>query len=256
MTGFEIFVVGSILACNAVLVGYLVMDKRRPKSTEKKDNGVAADISEQQSEVSVSETENRSLVGASSFDIDSLEARMMKVITDTVTETLPKVVKSMIGDVNFKDVEFAEETTDMPEPQTTQSPKFTPLSAAETDTAFDVDIRDVEDSVPSAPTATGIPLDELEEKINTAMNPDATPEQQAEAGKILSDLRDTELMERLTSTNDDIDRRVNLCIRMSIQAEIREKNSVAGLPRPVKKVSEIKTVTVKPEDFNPADMLP
>ena len=88
------------------------------------------------------------------------------------------------------------------------------------------------------------------------MDPDATPEQQAEAGKILSDLRDTELMERLTSTNDDIDRRVNLCIRMSIQAEIREKNSAAGLPRPVKKVSEIKTVTVKPEDFNPADMLP
>ena len=88
------------------------------------------------------------------------------------------------------------------------------------------------------------------------MNPDATPEQQAEAGKILSDLRDTELMERLTSTNDDIDRRVNLCIRMSIQAEIREKNSADGLPRPVKKVSEFKTVTVKPEDFNPADMLP
>ena len=255
MTGFEIFVVGGILACNAVLVGYLVMDKRRPKSTEKKESGVAAESSGQQPEA-VPETENRSLVGASSFDIDSLEARMMKVITDTVTETLPKVVKSMIGDVNFKDVEFAEETPDMPEPQTMQSPKFTPLSAAETNTAFDVDIRDVEDSGPSAPTATGIPLDELEEKINTAMNPDATPEQQAEAGKILSDLRDTELMERLTSTNDDIDRRVNLCIRMSIQAEIREKNSVAGLPRPVKKVSAVKTVTVKPEDFNPADMLP
>lgn len=255
MTGFEIFVVGGILACNAVLVGYLVMDKRRPKSTEKKENDVAPDNSGQQPEA-VPETENRSLVGASSFDIDSLEARMMKVITDTVTETLPQVVKSMIGDVNFKDVEFAEETPHMPEQQTTLSPKFTPLSAAETDTAFDVDIRDVEDSGPSAPTATGIPLDELEEKINTAMNPDATPEQQAEAGKILSDLRDTELMERLTSTNDDIDRRVNLCIRMSIQAEIREKNSAAGLPRPVKKVSAVKTVTVKPEDFNPADMLP
>lgn len=256
MTGFEIFVVGGILACNAVLVAYLVMDRRRPKSTEKKENGVAADSSGQPPEVSVPETENRSLVGASSFNIDSLEARMMKVITDTVTETLPKVVKSMIGDVNFKDVEFAEETPDMPEPETAQSPKFTPLSAAETDTAFDVDIRDVEDAVPSAPSATGIPLDELEEKINTAMNPDATPEQQVESGKILSDLRGTELMERLTSTNDDIDRRVNLCIRMSIQAEIRKKNSAAGLPRPVKKVSSVKTVTVKPEDFNPADMLP
>lgn len=256
MTGFEIFVVGGILACNAVLVGYLVMDKRRPKSTEKKENGDATESSGQQPEVPVPETENRSLVGASSFDIDSLEARMMKVITDTVTKTLPKVVKSMIGDVNFKDVEFAEEESDASEQQDEKPPKYTPLSPEETDKAFDVDIRDVEDSEPSAPVATGVPLDELEEKINTAMNPDATPEQQAEAGKILSDLRDTELMERLTSTNDDIDRRVNLCIRMSIQAEIREKNSAAGLPRSVKKVSAVKTVTVKPEDFNPADMLP
>ena len=29
------------------------------------------------------------------------------------------------------------------------------------------------------------------------MNPDATPEQQAKAGKILDEVRDTELMERL-----------------------------------------------------------
>lgn len=164
MTGFEIFVVGGILACNAVLIGYLVMDKRRPKSTDKKENGVAPDSSGQQPEVSVPVTENKSLVGASSFDIDSLEARMMKVITDTVTETLPKVVKSMIGDVSLKDVEFAEEESDASEQQDEKPPKYTPLSPEETDKAFDIDIRDVEDSEPSAPVATGVPLDELEEK--------------------------------------------------------------------------------------------
>lgn len=256
MTGFEIFAVGGILACNAILVGHLIMDKRRPKTAEKKEEDVTEGNSGQQQEVSVPVPENKFLVGASSFDIDSLEARMMKVIADTVTETLPKVVKSMIGDVSLKDVEFAEEESDASEQQDEKPPKYTPLSPEETDKAFDVDIRDVEDSEPSAPVATGVPLDELEEKINTAMNPDATPEQQVEAGKILSDLRDTELMERLTSTNDDIDRRVNLCIRMSIQAEIREKNSAAVPPRSVKKVSVVKTATAKPEDFNPADMLP
>lgn len=256
MTGIEIFAVGGILVCNAVFVGYLVMDKLKSKSTGKKEDGVASDSSGHQPEVSEPEPENKSLVGASSFDIDSLEARMMKVITDTVAETLPKVVKGMIGDVNFKDVEFAEEVPEMPAQQPDDSQKFKPLSAAETNAAFEVDIRDVEDSGPSAPMATGVPLDELEEKINSAMNPDATPEQQAEAGKIFSDLRDTELMDRLTSTNDDIDRRVNLCIRMSIQAEIREKNSVAGLPRTVRKVTAVKNITGKPDDFNPADMLP
>lgn len=254
MTGFEIFAVGGILACNAILVGLLILDKRRPKTAEKKEEGVVVDNLERHPDVPV--PENKSLVGASSFDIDSLEARMMKVITDTVSETLPKVVKSMIGDVSLKDVEFAEEESDTSEQQDEKPSKYTPLSSEETDKAFNVDIRDVEDSEPSAPVATGVPLDELEDKINTAMNPDATSEQRVVAGKILSDLRDTELMERLTSTNDDIDRRVNLCIRMSIQAEIREKNSAAGLSRPVKKVSAVKTVTVKPEDFNPADMLP
>ena len=57
MTGFEIFVVGGILACNAVLVTYLVMDKRRPKSSEKKENGVAPDSSGQQPEIPVPETD-------------------------------------------------------------------------------------------------------------------------------------------------------------------------------------------------------
>lgn len=255
MTGFEIFIAGGILACNAVLVGYLFMDKRKPRSVKKED-GIVADNSKQQPEVSEPETENKSLVGASSFDIDSLEARMMKIITDTVSDTLPKVVKSMIGDVNFKDVEFAEDKTSGSESSVEAAPKFTPLSAKETEAAFDVDIRDVDDSEPSAPSATGVPLDELEEKINSGMKPDATPEQQEEAGKLLSDLKDTQFFERITSLNDDIDRRVNLCIRMSIQAEIREKNSATAVPRPARKVATIKNLTDKQENFNPADMLP
>lgn len=256
MTGVEIFIAGGILACNAVLVGYLVMDRRRPKSTEKKEDGVVIDNSEQQPDVPAPTTESDSLVGASSFDIEGLEARMIKAMTDTVTETLPILVKSMLGDVSLKDVEFADEKPDASEQQDEKPPKYKPLSAEETDKAFDVDIRDVEDSEPSAPVAAGVPLDELEEKINTAMNPDATPEQQADAGKILSDLRDTELMERLTSTNDDIDRRVNLCIRMSIQAEIKARNSKSDTPKIVRKVASVNIVPNDTDDFNPADMLP
>lgn len=256
MTGFEIFMAGGILACNAVLVGYLVMDKRRPKNPVKKDSGITADDSDRQPEVSAPVAENKSLVGASTFDIDGLEARMVKAMTDTVAETLPRLVKSMLGDVNLKDVEFAEEKPDTTEQAAKDTPKFTPLSAGETDTAFDVDIRDVEDSEPSAPVASGVPLDELEEKINIGMNPDATPEQQAEAGKILSDLKDTELMMRLTSANDEIDRRVNLCIRMSIQAEISARNSLSGSPKIERKATAVKTVPTNTDDFNPADMLP
>lgn len=242
--------------CNAVLAFYLITDRRRPKNRERKDDQVVADNSERQSEMPVSKDESKTLVGASSFDIDGLEARMVKAVTDTVNETLPIVMKSMIGNVRMQDVEFGEDQSNTNESQTEEAAKFTPLSAKETDEAFDVDIRDVDDSEPSAPTATGVPLDELEERINSGIKSDATPEQQAAAGKLLADMKDTQLYERITSLNDDIDRRVNLCIRMNIQAEIKARNSESNSPKIVRKMAAVNIVPDNTDDFNPADMLP
>lgn len=256
MTGLEIFFVGSLLLCNAVIAGAMVFGKNGRQSSSKADKkSVIPDNADEQLEKEVI-PEQKSCVGASSFDIDRLEAKMIQAVTDTMKETFPILVNGMIGDVRLKDVEFAEEKPDKDETEAQEKSKFTPLSSAETDAAFDTDIRDLDDAGPSAPTATGASLDELENAFDTAMDRDATPEQQAEAGKCLSEIKDTQLYERLVSANDDIDRRVNLCIRMSIQTEIEAKNSIPRSPRIVRKSVSVNIPADNPDDFNPADMLP
>ena len=256
MTGIEIFFVGSLLLCNAVIAGAMVFGKNGRQSSHKADEkSVVPDNADEQPEKEVI-PEHKSCVGASSFDIDRLEAKMIQAVTDTMKETFPILVNGMIGDVRLKDVEFAEEKPDKDEAEAQEKSKFTPLSSAETDAAFDTDIRDLDDAGPSAPTATGASLDELENAFDTAMDRDSTPEQQAEAGKCLSEIKDTQLYERLVSANDDIDRRVNLCIRMSIQAEIEAKNSIPRSPRIVRKSVSVNIPVDNPDDFNPADMLP
>lgn len=256
MTGLEIFFVGSLLLCNAVIAGVMVFGKAGKQSSRKaNEKSDVPDNADEQPEKEAT-PEQKSCVGASSFDIDRLEAKMIQAVTDTMKETFPILVNGMIGDVRLKDVEFAEGKPDKDETETQEKSKFTPLSSAETDAAFDTDIRDLDDAGPSAPTATGASLDELENAFDTAMDNDATPEQQAEAGKRLSEIKDTQLYERLVSANDDIDRRVNLCIRMSIQAEIEAKNSIPRPPRVVRKSVSVNIPADNPDDFNPADMLP
>ena len=256
MTGLEIFFVGSLLLCNAVIAGALVFGKNGRQSSHKADEkSVVPDNADEQPEKEAT-PEQKSCVGASSFDIDRLETKMIQAITETMKETFPILVNGVIGDVRLKDVEFAEDTQDKNETIVPEKSKFTPLSSDETAAAFDTDIRDFDDAGPSAPTATGASLDELENAFDTAMDRDATPEQQAEAGKCLSEIKDTQLYERLVSANDDIDRRVNLCIRMSIQAEIEAKNSIPRPPRVIRKSVSVNIPADNPDDFNPADMLP
>ena len=109
---------------------------------------------------------------------------------------------------------------------------------------------------PSAPMATGTSIEELEDAVNTAVNPNSTAEQQVKAGKLLAEIKDTELFDRIASVNDDIDRRVNLCIRMSIKADIEAKNNTPTPPKTVRKSMSVKITTDDPDNFNPADMLP
>ena len=88
MSGLEIFLAGGILLCNAVLVGSIVLErKRKPLSQGKEivpDSAGAMTDPENQLR-----QKKKSGVGRSNFDIDRLEARMLKVLEDTVKDTLP-----------------------------------------------------------------------------------------------------------------------------------------------------------------------
>lgn len=253
--GTTIFLVGAILISNAVIVALLLRDskgktKELPKSDEK-----------ERQEDAENETLNeasapKAAIGKSTFSIEDFEKRMMETVATSVKEMLPVMLEEMVGELKLKDVEFAEDQTPMPKESgpTGDTRNFKPLSKDDTAAAFDTDIRDFTDDGPSAPSANGSTLDELEAAVDTAMDKDATPEQQAKAGKVLSELQDTELFERITE-NDDIDRRVNMCIKMSIRADISVKNGNPRTPDVVKKTVSKIVIADKLNDFNPADLL-
>lgn len=258
MSGIEIFFVGGILLCCVVMVAWLMFDVKQ-RMRDKPDSPPDKQETEKEPATETERpTEETSCIGASSFEIDRLEELMEKVAKETFKTMIPLAMNEIAGDVNQKDVEFApdpEETADeKPEPEK----RFSPMTSEEIADAFETDIRDFDDSGPAAPMAKGATLDEIEEAFDTALSPDATPEQQAEAGKVLSEVKDTELYDRLASTNDDIDRKVNLCIKMSIKADIEARNAKMSPPR--RKVVS-KTVSVEipmddPDGFDLASLLP
>lgn len=253
MNGLALFFCGGIFLCCLLMTAWLVFDarqrtKKTPSPKSENEDSVKTEPSED------NPSKGKCTIGKSTFEMDKLEAMMVQVAKETVKAMLPAAVNELMGDVDAKDVEFANEETEVPE----KTNKFTPMSSREVSEAFDTDIRDVEDSEPAAPLASGASLDEIEDAVSTAINPDATTGQQAEAGKILSEVKDTELFERLTSANDDIDRRLNLCIKMSIKAEIEARNIMPRTSRHkvVKKSVSVDIPLNDTDDFNLADLLP
>ena len=244
MTGIEIFIGGGLLLCCATMTAWLIFDARQrtaKPSSPKHDKP----------ELPNKADDGQCCVGKSTFDIDYLERMMAKVAEDTIKTMLPAAVSDLIGDVEAGQVEFAP----MSQEESDSGKKFAPMSKDEVSDAFNTDIRDVDDMGPSAPLASGASLDEIEDAVNTAMNDNATAGQQAEAGRILSEIKDSQLFERLAAENDEIDRRVNLCIKMSVRAEI-EAIGFTPKPKVVRKSVSFDVPLDNADSFNLADMLP
>lgn len=253
MMGTTIFMVGAILISNAVIVALLLRDsKGKAKYVPKSDD---AKGQEPEKDTTDATHTPKAGIGKSTFSIEDFEKRMLETVATSVKEMLPVMIEDAIGELKLKDVEFAEEqTATRNNSEQAGDRNFHPLSKDETEAAFDTDIRDIVDDEPAVPSANGATLDELEAAVDTAMSDKATPEQQASAGKVLSELQDTELFERITE-NDDIDRRVNMCIKMSIRADISIKNRNPKTPDAVKKAVSKIVIADNIDDFNPADLL-
>ena len=258
MSGIEIFFVGGILLCCVVMVAWLMFDVKQ-RMRNKPDSPHDKLETEKKPAAETEKTaEETSCIGASSLEIDRLEELMEKVAKETFKTMIPLAMNEIAGVVNLKDVEFAPDPEEIADEKPEPGKRFSPMTSEEIAYAFETDVRDFDDSGPAAPMAKGATLDEIEEAFDTALSPDATPQQQAEAGKVLSEVKDTELYDRLASTNDDIDRKVNLCIKMSIKADIEARNAKMSPPR--RKVVS-KTVSVEipmddPDGFDLASLLP
>lgn len=153
------------------------------------------------------------VVPQSDFDLDTFR----EVLTESITAAMTYVLKAKVGDVNPQDVEFRN-------PDTASSVN----SNAEdnpTDSDTAVATPDMDDFEPDSvsPPAKGESIDEIEAAVSVAANPAATPEQKAEAGRVLTGMRDVVFIGKMMETDERINAGIMNCIAESVRAARKKK---------------------------------
>ena len=153
------------------------------------------------------------VVPQSDFDLD----RFREVLTESITAAMTYVLKTKIGDVNPQDVEFKNPATDS---SVNGNADDIPTDSDTADETPDMD--DFEpDSV--SPLAKGESIDEIEAAVSVAANPAATPEQKAEAGRVLTGMRDVVFIGKMMETDERINAGIMNCIAESVRAAHKKK---------------------------------
>lgn len=153
------------------------------------------------------------VVPQSDFDLD----RFREVLTESITAAMTYVLKTKIGDVNPQDVEFKNPATDS---SVNGNADDIPTDSDTADETPDMD--DFEpDSV--SPPAKGESIDEIEAAVSVAANPAATPEQKAEAGRVLTGMRDVVFIGKMMETDERINAGIMNCIAESVRAAHKKK---------------------------------
>lgn len=153
------------------------------------------------------------VVPQSDFDLD----RFREVLTESITAAMTYVLKAKIGDVNPQDVEFKNPDTDSSGNDNTGN--------ASTDTETADETPDMDDFEPDSvsPPAKGESIDEIEAAVSVAANLAATPEQKAEAGKVLTGMRDVVFIGKMMETDERINAGIMNCIAESVRAAHKKK---------------------------------
>lgn len=238
MTGIEIFFCGGFLLvatfCLIFLTGIIKPVSQKP-SEEKTDELPPKDETV---------SGNTHVVAPSKFNVDEFMAQISSEVISDVRKELPTILKQAIGEVKISDVKFEDGFEDESEPDEEFVPrKFKALNSDETDDAFSTDLRNIDDTPPSEPVATGTSMDELEKAMDVAMDNKSSEEELAEAGKVIEPFTVTKLFDAIT-TNEEIDRRIELCLTLALRAELSMKpiSSKADYNNEKKKVTPIEAV--------------
>ena len=217
MTGIEIFFCGGFLLtaifCLLFLTGVIKPVSQKP-SEEK---------TEELPPKEEAASDNIHVVAPSKFNVDEFMAQISSEVISDVRKELPTILRQAIGDVRISDVKFEDGFEDDSEPDEEFVPrKFKALNSDETDDAFSTDLRNIDDTPPSEPVATGTSMDELEKAMDVAMDNKSSEEELAEAGKVIEPFTVTNLFDAIT-TNEEIDRRIELCLTLALRAELSMK---------------------------------
>lgn len=150
------------------------------------------------------------VVPQSDFDFD----KFREVLTESMAAAMTYVLNAKMGDVNPQDVEFKKSEQESSE--NTQGDSGNDMAD---------DTPDMDDFEPDSvsPPAKGESIDEIEAAVSVAANPSATPEQKAEAGKLLSGMRDVVFIGRMMETDERINAGIMNCIAESVRAAHKKK---------------------------------
>lgn len=153
------------------------------------------------------------VVPQSDFDLD----KFREVLAESVAAAITYVLKTKIGDVSPQDVEFKNPDTDSSGNDNTGN--------ASTDTETADETPDMDDFEPDSvsPPAKGESIDEIEAAVSVAANPAATPEQKAEAGRVLTGMRDVVFIGKMMETDERINAGIMNCIAESVRAAHKNK---------------------------------
>ena len=153
------------------------------------------------------------VVPQSDFDFD----KFREVLTESMAAAMTYVLNAKMGDVNPQDVEFKNPDTDS---SGNSNAEDNPTDSDTADESPDMD--DFEpDSV--SPPAKGESIDEIEAAVSVAANPAATPEQKAEAGRVLTGMRDVVFIGKMMETDERINAGIMNCIAESVRAKHKKK---------------------------------
>lgn len=256
MTGMSIFLLGTVALTNIGFLLYLMRDhNRNAKPTQEKPPETQPPVVE---EPPKDPSETRAAVGKSKFRIEEFDERFEKI--EQRFDRVIRMLDRLEGDVRLKDVEFAnseDKPTDEEIARDTEvvdnSPKHTRMTTEKEKEAFtDARMEDVEPDIVSPPSASGATLDDIEKSMETAADPNATPEEKARAGRVLITLKDTNFMEHF-SDDAEILKGVMRCCKESCRLDIADS---AG-KKPLRITRRKTTIEIAKDidDFNPADLL-
>lgn len=277
ITTITTILLGAVALTNVALVAYLLGDRNKAIKAppDEKPQPSKTEYSHEHSpEVDAKAGGNQSRVGASKFNVDEFLQKFEKLEQGVLK--LNQTLDRIEGEVKLKDVEFANEEDKPSEEEIAKdnaeignsvepasdnkSDMQVPLEKLD-ETFQDARIEDFEGDTVSTPSASGSSIEDIEESVNAAIDPNATVENKAKAAKTLCPLLDTNLM---AAAEEKIKQDILACVKEYLRSEVAEKTKPKSQPapkqnsmtRPVPKPKKEFRVSENLDDFNPADLIP
>lgn len=173
------------------------------------------------------------IIPKSDFDMD----RFRQVLTESMAAAMTYVLNAKTGDVSPEQVEF-KNPEDRPSDDTSGN-------GGQEGNPAEPTIDDVEPDTVSPP-ASGDSIEDIEAALDIAARPEASPDEKAKAGKVLSGMRDVVFVGKIMATNDKINEGIMACVAESVRRQSRRKRGSA-VPKKKNKTVDIGGVFRDPD---------